>query len=367
MSSPVPILRQSLLSVDDQAWTEALRTVVHDVYHFPGYARLSGRMEGGEARAFVASDGPSTFFVPVIVRDLPGRLRNGRDIRDATVPYGYPGPLVAYAEGASDTDRRTFLHGAVSAFVECLLEQRIVSLFARLHPLLPVDPLVLAQFGSVVPSGQSVAVDLSLPEETRWRQMRSNHRRDISKATKRGEVAERDATWAGLDAFVQAYRETMTRTGANPYYLFDDGYFHALREALGDHIHLWTVRASSDIVAGALFTECSGIVQYHLGGTAERFLAGNPFKLLLHRAAEWFKMRGNRWLHLGGGVGGASDSLLHFKRGFSPRTFPFYTWRLVVDAGMYDDLVARARCAPAPDADPSSFFPAYRELSRLAV
>ena len=222
MSSPLPDLSQSFLTADDRAWTEALRAAAHDVYHFPGYARLCGRMEGGEACAFLASEGPCTFFVPLIVRDLPGQLRNGQDIRDATVPYGYPGPLVAYGEGVSDANRHEFLQRAVGAFIDALRERRIVSVFARLHPLLPVDPAVLGQFGSVVPSGETVAIDLSVSDEARWLQMRSNHRRDISKATKRGEVAEPDATWAGLEAFVQAYRETMTRTGANPYYLFAD-------------------------------------------------------------------------------------------------------------------------------------------------
>jgi hypothetical protein len=360
-------VRGSFLAADDPAWTEALRAATHDVYHFPGYARLCGRLEGGEARAFVASDGPSTFFVPLIVRNVPGRLCNGQDLRDATVPYGYPGPLLAYGDGVDDADQRLFLHGAVRALMACLREHRIVSVFARLHPLLPVDPAVLGQFGSVVPSGETVAIDLSRPEETLWRQMRSNHRRDISKAIGRGEVAERDATWAGLGAFVQAYRETMIRNGANPYYLFTDEYYETLREALGDHLHLWTVRAGSDIIAGALLTECNGIVQYHLGGTADRFLTGNPLKLLFHRAMAWFKMRGNRWLHLGGGVGGASDSLLHFKRGFSPDTFPFYTWRLVLDVDTYDELLARAGGTGAPDAQPPRFFPAYRELARPAV
>jgi hypothetical protein len=363
----VSALRQSFLTVDDAAWIEALRTVAHDVYHFPGYGRLCGRMEGGDARAFVASEGPCSFFIPFIVRDVPGLLRHEPPFRDATVPYGYPGPLVAYGDAVADEDRRAFLHRAVGAFLDALRERRIVSVFARLHPLLPVDAAVLNEFGPVVPSGETVAIDLSLSEDALWRQMRSNHRRDINKAKERGDLAERDAAWAGLDGFVCAYRETMARTGANPYYLFDDGYYRALRQAMGDHLHLWTVRAGSDIAAGALFTECSGIVQYHLGGTAERFLAGNPLKLLFHRAAEWFKQRGNRWLHLGGGVGGANDSLLHFKRGFSPRTFPFHTWRLVLDVPIYDELVVQAGRTPGPGVQPSGFFPAYRELRRTAV
>lgn len=354
-------MRESFFTADDPAWAEALRAAIHDVYHFPEYARLYGRIEGGDARAFVANDGPCTFFVPLIVREVPGRLCNGQDIRDATVPYGYPGPLVAYGDGFTEADQRVFLRRAVGAFCTRLREERIVSTFVRLHPLLPVDPVVLGQFGALVPSGETVAIDLSLPTEALWRQMRSNHRRDITKAKGRGEVADVDPTWTGLGGFMQAYRETMTRVGANPYYLFADEYYGALRSALGDHIHLWTVSAGLDVMAGALFTECRGIVQYHLGGTLDRFLPGNPLKLLFHRAADWFKRRGNRWLHLGGGVGGVRDSLMHFKVGFSPRTFPFYTWQVVLDPDMYAKLLLRARRDRPLDTPRSSFFPAYRQ------
>jgi hypothetical protein len=363
----VSAVRESFLTADDPAWTEALRAATHDIYHFPEYARLYGRIEGGDARAFVASDGPCTFFVPLIVREVPGRLCNGQDIRDTTVPYGYPGPLVACGDGITEADQRVFLRRAVGAFCARLREERIVSTFVRLHPLLPVDSVVLGQFGAVVPSGETVAIDLSLPREALWRQMRSNHRRDITKAKGRGEVADVDSAWTGLGGFKQAYRETMTRVGANPYYLFADEYYVALRSALGDHIHLWTVRAGSDVMAGALFTECRGIVQYHLGGTLDRFLPGNPLKLLFHQATEWFQARGNRWLHLGGGVGSGHDSLKHFKLGFSPKTFPFYTWRLVLDVNTYDELLARAGRTAAPDAQPPLFFPGYRELARPAV
>jgi Acetyltransferase (GNAT) domain len=352
-----------LVSPESDVWAQTLRTVPHDVYHLPGYARLCGRLDSGEARGFVATDGDCTLFVPLILREVPSPLCPGGTARDATVPYGYPGPMISCGAGSSGGEHESFLHRALEAMVARLASERIVAAFFRLHPLFALDPAVLSRFGPVIESGDTVAIDLTLPEQALWRQMRSNHRRDVTKARARGETADIDPTWSALPAFMDAYRETMARVGATSYYLFPEDYFVELRDALGGHIHLWTVRSGEDVVAGALFTECQGIVQYHLGGTLDRFLPGNPIKLLFHRAAEWFKQRGNRWLHLGGGVGGGRDSLFNFKLGFSPQTFPFRTWRLVLDATAYDELLTRAGRTPGSGLAPGSFFPAYRELT----
>jgi hypothetical protein len=136
---------------------------------------------------------------------------------------------------------------------------------------------------------------------------------------------------------------------------------------LGEHVHLWTVRTGPAVIAGAVFTECNGIVQYHLGGTLNDALPSNPLKVLFWRATTWFKERGNWWLNLGGGFGGAQDSLMHFKRGFSNRTFPLYTRRVVLNTETYDDLVTRAGHKKDPGTSAMSFFPAYRGLIRREV
>ena len=73
----------------------------------------------------------------------------------------------------------------------------------------------------------------------------------------------------------------------------------------------------------------------------------------------WAHARGNRVLHLGGGVGGREDSLFHFKQGFSDWLIPFYTWRIVVDEVRYRQ--AMDVLAPTGDGgDRSGHFPAYR-------
>jgi hypothetical protein len=352
---------ERLVSPDSRLWADALHRTPHDVYHLPSYARLCGEMDGGEARAFIAIEGSCSLLVPLIFRQLPDHLRSPEGGCDATVPYGYPGLLMSCRSGGT-VDASTFLHRSIEAMVAQLRHERIVSAFFRLHPFLPVDLAVLNCFGHVVSSGMTVAIDLTLGPEARWRAMRANHRRDVTKAIAAGQMAEADTSWSDLQAFIEAYRETMARVGATASYLFPNEYFTLLRRALGEHLHLWTVRIGSEVAAGALFTECNGLVQYHLGGTLDRFLPGNPIKLLFHRASEWFSSRGNKWLHLGGGVAGASDSLLHFKLGFSPRTFEFHTWRLILDVERYRELLLRTG-QPDAHAAPGSFFPPYRRVN----
>ena len=87
------------------------------------------------------------------------------------------------------------------------------------------------------------------------------------------------------------------------------------------------------MAAAALFVETSGIVQYHLAGSDERYSRDRPTKILMNAVRSWAQERGDVRLHLGGGVGGADDSLMHFKAGFSDERHVFQTLRVVVDEG----------------------------------
>ena len=350
VATPVPVaspaLKSRLLDVAAPQWDSFLRETQHDFYHLPAYVALCAAQERGEARALFVTDDKRSMLLPLIVRGIPGS-----DRPDATSPYGYPGPLV------SGTDDPEFLSEALAAGMAALRDEGIVSTFVRLHPLL--NALPPGGVGEVVLHGETVSVDLMLPQATRWAQMRDNHRRDIKKAVNHGLVARMDLTFAQYGAFKRIYRETMDRRSAAPYYLFRDEYFDGLREALGDRLSLCVVERGDAVAAAGLFVETGGIVQYHLGGTDGALVGLEPSKLMIHFACDWAKEHGNRLLHLGGGVGGATDSLLYYKAGFSPLRHPFRTLRIVIDAAEYRRLVD----AQDPLLDPEmvrGFFPAYR-------
>ena len=140
-------MRESLLSADNPEWTDVLRDMQHDVYHFARYAELCARIENGEPRAFVAVENNDTLFVPLIIRRVPTLLCEGENVCDITVPYGYPGPLVS-GEGGTLEAGGSFLDRGLEALVSCLRQQGIVSAFLRLHPLLPLDIEAFHGFGS---------------------------------------------------------------------------------------------------------------------------------------------------------------------------------------------------------------------------
>ena len=244
------------------------------------------------------------------------------------------------------------------AGVNVLREAGIISAFVRLHPLLnPVPP---EGVGTIVHHGETVSVDLTASTDELWDQMRLNHRRDIVRAVRLGFIARMDDDWTHLESFKHLYRATMARRSAAEYYYFDDAYFDRLRDVLGDRLHLCVVEKDGDIAAAGMFFETNGIVQYHLSGTSDTFRVVQPTKVMMHFIGSWAKDRGNHVLHLGGGVGGDSDSLLQFKMGFSPLRHAFSTLRMVVDEVEYGRLVA----ARDPDLDPrvrSEFFPLYRQ------
>jgi hypothetical protein len=323
-----------------------LAAVRHDVYHRPGYVGIEAERLGGEAVAFVAVDQDRHWAVPLLLRPIPGTGRF-----DASSPYGYPGPI----SDAPSTDALFFEDGLAS-LAEALDDLGVVSCFLRLHPLLSPPLESFKRAGLLIVHGPTVVIDLSRSEEELWTALRGNHRTQVRRAHRAGVVAAEDVGWKRLDEFVAIYWATMERVGASKQYYLTHDYFDALRRSLGESAHLLVVSRDDELLAGGIYTECDGIVQYHLGATASEHLRLNPAKVMFDHATRWARRRGNQWLHLGGGVGGVEDALFHFKAGFSPLRRTYATWRLVVDRDAYDRLAGDGSAG----AEQASFFPAYR-------
>jgi hypothetical protein len=328
---------------DDDRWTEVLDRCQHDFYHLPGYVEVSAREDRGEPRALLVEEDEKALLLPLVMRPLPDGFS------DATSPYGYPGPITS-ADGDED-----WLERAMVAGERHLAEQGAVTLFVRLHPLLNSSPP--GGCGTVVQHGDTVTIDLSLPEEEQWRNVRRNHRQQIRQALAAGYEVVIDDDLEHYDDFRHLYLATMRRLEATDYYFFDGEYFDRLRKALGRRLHLAYAAIAGEIAAAALFVKTGGIVQIHLTGHAEEYAKDQPMKLVFDRVRTWSNEHGATALHLGGGRGGVTDSLLHFKAGFSKVRQPFYTVRCVVDPIEY-----RRHMAAVPSADPDDLtgpFPAY--------
>jgi hypothetical protein len=353
-----------VISPTDAAWQKYLDRLPHDFYHLPGYLELEAMRYQGTPEAIAIEDGDRVFFLPYIIRECPQSedfLRLGSKlIYDVISPYGYPGMLVDRA--GQDPQ---FVAKCLQIVRECWYAKNICSAFLRLHPLLNdyIDPASIdPDWFSITTRGDVVICDLIDDTETIWKQIRSSHRNKINKLKRAGFVTKM-VSIDRLDIFIEIYIETMQRVNASNAYFFTQAYFQQLFQALGDKLHLCLVDIDGETAAASLVTEVNGIVQYHLGGTRTKFLAQSPTTLMFDYIMNWGKDRGNKYLNLGGGLGGNRDSLYHFKSGFSDRSASFMTMQSIVNRELYAYLThARAATVSKTVAEfeQTAFFPAYR-------
>ena len=348
-----------LTTAEQTEWNAWLkRALAYDFYHLAEYHALAERAGEGTATLFICDFGSDFIALPLLLRPV-GTVDGitSQDLQDATSVYGYVGP-VGSLERFSQHQLTEFQESLAAA----LRELRVAAAFSRLHPLLPQSEL-LSGFGEIQTLGQTVSIDLSLPAAEQRAKFRKNHKEGINRLRKSGVECIEDVSRQYLDDFVSLYRETMQRVDAAALYFFDREYFESLLNIEPAVFHLFVARQNGEVVAGGIFSECCGIVQYHLGGTLTSSLKTAPMKLIFDTVRLWATERGQRVFHLGGGVGSQEDSLFAFKAGFSDRRHDFSIWRCIVDRTAYDDLtLSRNRWLVEHNLAPASttFFPAYR-------
>lgn len=336
----------------ESGWVAALdRAVQYDFYHLPCYHRLSAARCGGSEHLFVYSEGDYVIALPMLLRTIDGA--DGQPLCDATSVYGYAGPVASHARVPAPVIR-----GFQAELRRSLRERGVVALFSRLHPLIP-HPELLAGIGEIRGGGQTVSIDLTLPQRQQHAAFRSGVRSRITRLRRDGIRCVRDAGRRHLREFCDIYLETMRRVRARDEYFFEPDYFTRLDEALGERLQLFVALKDGGVIAGGLFTICNGIVQYHLGGTRDADLRLSPTCLIFDAVRAWACEQGARVFHLGGGVGSSRDSLFSFKAGFSNRRHRFSTWRWIVDDSAYQALCEQ-RAARNGAAASEDFFPRYR-------
>jgi hypothetical protein len=345
------VLTGTFIEPGDPRWAGLLGRARHDVYHLPAYAAVAATHEGGEPCAFYAEAGGEAFLVPLLLRDVPaGSAGDGR-VRDATSPYGYPGPICTRPDDAALVAR------FAAAFLAAGRDAGLVTAFLRLHPLRPVSEAGLERLGTLVRHGPLAYSDLLLPREVLWSQTRPNHRTGIHRLERAGFTVRVD-DWGDDAAFRAVYGATMRRVDAAAFYFFPDAYFAALREQLAGALHLFSVVApDGEVAAAGLFTAVDGIVEYHLGGTSDAHLAQAPSKLMFHAVRLWAKEAGHELLNLGGGLGSSTGPLYNFKAGFARSVADFCTLRVVFDEERYARL---SRAAGVEAGAGGDYFPGYR-------
>lgn len=352
-------MRIQFIGPQDEAWAAALARTSHDVYHTAAYVATEGRRIDAEPAAVLVTDGEQQLFLPYLIRTCEQYTDDAHgSARDIISPYGYPGLLLN--EAGRNTE---FATAAWSAVVAEWKAAGVCTAFLRMHPILSAGLDELLPDAGLIKTGLTVAADLQQDEQALWMGLGHNHRRTLQRCAKEGFTARFVPFAEYFEPYRDIYNQTMDRVKAKDAYYFDETYFRELSQQPG--VHCCIVEASNQLAATCLFFESHGIVQAHLGGSANDYYRQSPFHLCLYHAMLWAKGRGNRWVHLGGGVGGDKDPLFQFKAGFSDTRFTYHTARLILDEPRYRQLVESAATVMNSSADElleSDFFPAYRSL-----
>lgn len=339
---------------DEPSWLAGLSSAGgYDTYHVPAYQRLA-TPDGCESVLLTYESEGVHVALPVTLRPLPAEVRRATGYeRDATSVYGYPGPVCDVpADRLSEEWRRAF----ADWFTKVCADLSVLSVFLRTNPLLDASGLFTTAPFVPRSATPTVAIDLTLSREERMARASSHHRRALRKSRAHGLTFVRDHGESAIAAFTACYLETMAKHGAGESYLLDEARVRRILTDLGDHAELWVARKpDGEVASAAIFLRTNGIVQYHLGGTRSADYALGAARPLFEAVTEESHRRGDRWLHLGGGVGGDNDSLLRFKGGFGPDRFTYRTIHAVLDHEAY------AAATQAVGLDPDrGFFPAYR-------
>ena len=250
-----------------------------------------------------------------------------------TTPYGYGGPVgAAFWEPYDDWCR----------------DNGVITTFVRFHPLYAnqqdAPPNV-----RVEPLGGTVAWRLDEDGDL-FERMHRHHRRVVRKAVVAGVEATATLAPESLDRFRRLYEQTMERRAAAGFYYFPRAYWRALETDLREHVVLF--QAGDD--AAILCLAAPPWLHYHLGASSETGRTLGASTLLFLEAARWAQELGYTRFHLGGGVGGARDSLYEFKLRFDPGgALEAAVGKAIHDAEAYAALAG-------PRAGTDGFFPAYR-------
>jgi serine/alanine adding enzyme len=289
-----------------------------DAYYRRPYVESAAVLDGG--RPFLLEhDGA---FFAGIEREGP---------RDVISPYGYGGPTKP---------------GFWDAYEDWARERGVVTTFVRFHPLLANQqgaPIHVEQLAPTV--AWRLGEDRDLLAGLHFK-----HRNKVRKA----ENARATVTKAeGLGGFVELYEDTMRRIDADGFYLFEPAYWERLA-GLGDALVRFDAAIDGEVVASALCLASPPWLHYHLSGTTDTGRSTGSSTLVLLEAARWAQRQGYERFHLGGGLGGKTDSLHHFKARFDPEGLV----EAAVGKAIHDEAAYRRLSGGETGYD--GFFPAYR-------
>ena len=250
---------------------------------------------------------------------------------DLQSPYGYGGIV-------TNCDDGDFLLRAENSYKNWCKENNILAEFIRLHPLADSwQPFI----GTKKFDRNTIVINL---EEDIRSGYTPSCRRQIKKAERNMVIARTIETNGNIIEFANFYREAMQHIGAQEFYFFNDEYFMKL--ASMPTLKLRVCSRDEKWLSAAFFLELEKHIEYHIGATTELGRQVSSFNYLLDSTAFLAKEIGMKKFYLGGGTNSEeTNSLYHFKAGFSKHTLQFCWSYYIHNAEAYYSTMERYKNA----------------------
>lgn len=322
-----------------------------DVYFSYGWHELFANDFVAEPRAFLFRGENGTLLLyPFLLRKVPAHLSD-RPLFACESAYGYGGPLTERPEPDD-------LAKAEEVFCTWARSNGIIAEFVRFHPLLDTHRWFRREI-LIEENRPTVTVPLDAPYDQLVKRFSPAKRRNIRKADKAGVTVSQGGDFEG---FWRLYEATMKRLSAPTFYRFHGEHRPRLERLVRAGGFLLEARIGGRLIAAAIFLRSADFLHYHLGGSDAEFLHVAPNDRLIAEAIRLGFESGATVLHLGGGASTApDDTLLRFKRGFSPTFGTFRTGKRVHDSFQHELLLKRSQ--EASGSLPKLFLPYLEENS----
>ena len=344
---------------DREEWNRFIKLIGHFDFYYSYYYHLLSKQDNEKSVLIAYREADTLIALPLLLRDI-----EGTSFRDATSVYGYAGPLCKIkGERASAFNNERFK----KQLQQFLNDNKIVSVFSRLHPYIDYQENILKNIGSIGSPGNVVNIDITQPIDIQRQQYNKRLKTYVNKARRKYTIIQANNEQQ-IEEFIEMYYENMRRLDATDYYFFKKRYFYQLMISSFFKVELMLCSdtETGELIGGAMFIKTGNIVQYHLSGCKEEYLHLNPIKLLIDEMRLRATDEGYTFFNLGGGLGVKEDSLFRFKASFSKDYRPAKFWKYIVNQQVYDDLVnGSKKGASDTETEETDFFPAYRQLVKV--
>ncbi|MDY8136277.1 GNAT family N-acetyltransferase [Aquimarina sp. 2201CG5-10] len=328
-------------------WHDLLENVgYYDFYHTYDYHHLSKSAD--ETPILIKYEKEDKIIgLPLLLRKI-----FDTDYYDITSVYGYAGPIQKNIDNAFDNlDFRNQLQ----LFFK---EQKVVSVFSRLNPLIQNQQEILDGLGEIKKLSQVVNIDLTLDPQIQRSLFSKTTKRYINKARKLCSIKSITSK-EDISIFMKLYYENMDRVQARKSYYFDKDYFYSFINSTDFDTEILCAvhNETEEVISAAMMVKTNDIIQYHISGTLNDYLHLTPIRLLIDEMRIKGTDKKYRYFNLGGGLGSSEDSLFRFKSSFSKDYKDFKIWRYIVNKEVYKELSATYSNIE----EDSDFFPRYRK------